>query len=71
MTRVCQLIGIDEAPSMTYARHSYQTNLAHQKVPGTYIDQQVGHTDRSVTDSYIGLYSPADRFTYNSLLLKL
>ncbi|HPE39559.1 MAG TPA: site-specific integrase [Bacteroidales bacterium] len=71
MARVCQLIGIDEAPSMTYARHSYQTNLAHQKVPGTYIDQQVGHTDRSVTDSYIGLYSPADRFTYNSLLLKL
>ncbi len=69
MARVCQRIGIDETPSMTYARHSYQTNLAHQKVPGTYIDQQVGHTDRSVTDSYIGLYSTEDRVKYNSLLL--
>jgi integrase len=70
MERVCKKLDIDGRPSMTYARHSYQTNLAHQKVPGTYIDQQVGHTDRSVTDSYIGLYSTEDRFAYNSLLIK-
>lgn len=69
MERVCKKLDIDGRPSMTYARHSYQTNLAHQKVPGTYIDQQVGHTDRTITDTYIGLYSTEDRFEYNSLLI--
>lgn len=71
MEKICKLIGIDETPTMTYSRHSYQTNLAHQKVPGTFIDQQVGHTDRSITDTYIGLYSTEDRFNYNNLLLNI
>lgn len=62
-------MGIDETLSMTSARHSYQTNLAHLKAPGTYIDQQVGHSNRSIADTYIGLYSTEDRFMYNYLLI--
>jgi len=67
--KVCESVGIEERVTMTWARHSYQTNLAHKKVPESYIDQAVGHADETVTDSYIGLYSIEDRFRYNSLLL--
>ena len=70
LRKVCTQVGVEEQVSMTWARHSYQTNLAHKKVPDTYIDQAVGHADQSVTDGYIGLYSIEDRFRYNSLLLE-
>lgn len=69
LKQVCKAVEISENVTMTWARHSYQTNLAHKKVPESYIDQAVGHADETVTDSYIGLYSTEDRFRYNSLLL--
>lgn len=70
LKKVCVAVGIEDHVTMTWARHSYQTNLAHKKVPESYIDQAVGHADSSVTDGYIGLYSTEDRFRYNSLLLE-
>lgn len=69
LEKVCENVGIEERVTMTWARHSYQTNLAHKKVPESYIDQAVGHSDKTVTEGYIGLYSTEDRFRYNSLLL--
>ena len=70
LRKVCAELGMDVSVSMTWARHSFQTNLAHKKVPESYIDQAVGHTDVSITDGYIGMYSTEDRFRYNSLLLE-
>ena len=69
LEKVCDDVGIERI-SMTWARHSFQTNLSHKTVPVSYIDQAVGHTDDTVTDGYIGMYSTEDRFRYNSLLLE-
>lgn len=33
LKKVCEAVGIDARVTMTWARHSYQTNLAHKKVP--------------------------------------
>lgn len=50
------------------ARHSYGTILAHNRVPESYIGFALGHSSKSVTDSYIEEYSVEDRLQYNSLL---
>jgi integrase len=50
------------------ARHSYRTILAHKRVPESYIGFALGHSRKSVTDSYIEEYSVDDRRQYNGLL---
>jgi site-specific recombinase XerD len=50
------------------ARHSYGTILAHNRVPESYIGFALGHSRKSVTDSYIEEYSVDDRKQYNGLL---
>ena len=50
------------------ARHSYGTILAHKRVPESYIGFALGHSRKSVTDSYIEEYSVDDRKQYNGLL---
>lgn len=50
------------------ARHSYATILAHNRVPESYIGFSLGHSRKSVTESYIDAYSVEDRRSYNGLL---
>lgn len=50
------------------ARHSYGTILAHKRVPESYIGFALGHSQKSVTGSYIEEYSIEDRKQYNGLL---
>ena len=57
------------SPVITHAaRHSYGTILAHNRVPESYIGFALGHSNKSVTGSYIEGYSIEDRLQYNSLL---
>ena len=67
---VCKTQEIDANLSMTWARHSFNTNLAHKKVPESYISQAMGHSTESITSGYTGYYSTEDRFRYNFLLLE-
>jgi site-specific recombinase XerD len=50
------------------ARHSFGTILAHKRVPESYIGFALGHSKKSVTDSYIEEYTVEDRKQYNGLL---
>lgn len=59
---------LPENVSTYTARHSYGTILAHNRVPESYIGFALGHSRKSVTDSYIEEYSKEDRLQYNSLL---
>jgi integrase/recombinase XerD len=51
------------------ARHSYATILNQLGVPESYISQQLGHSNRNVTQGYFGEFDRELRFKYNSLLL--
>ncbi|VBB43496.1 conserved hypothetical protein [uncultured Paludibacter sp.] len=51
------------------ARHSYATILAKNRVPESYISEQLGHANRTVTQSYFDNYSKEERINYNSILL--
>lgn len=57
-----------EGISTYTARHSYATILAHNRVPESYIGFSLGHSRKSVTESYIEAYSIEDRRSYNGLL---
>lgn len=50
-------------------RHSYTTILAKLRTPESYIDQATGHSQKTVTQGYIGKYNKQERLTYNTLLL--
>lgn len=51
------------------ARHSYATILAKMRVPESYIAEQLGHANRTITQSYFGSYTKEERLQYNSMLL--
>ncbi|KAA6342134.1 Tyrosine recombinase XerC [termite gut metagenome] len=59
---------LSEDISTYTARHSYGTILAHNRVPESYIGFALGHSRKSVTDTYIEEYSVEDRKQYNRLL---
>lgn len=63
-------VGISKPISMTYARHSFATNLTHAGVSERYIPQAMGHSNKNVTGGYIAPFSPQKRVMFNSLLLK-
>lgn len=50
-------------------RHSYVTILERLNVPRIFIQNSLGHTSESVTDSYSKMAERELRFKYNSLLL--
>lgn len=66
----CKLIGINKPVSMTWARHSFATNLTLAGVSERYISQAMGHTTKSVTQGYIGLFPPDKRMKFNKMLLE-
>lgn len=66
---VCKSLGIPVNLSMTFARHSFNTNLTLAGVPELYISQSMGHSVRNVTEGYTSLFPPERRMRYNKLLL--
>ena len=72
--RLVKSMGCDLAPSGTWCRHSFATNLSHAGgVPKEYIQEAMGHSVMSgtVTDRYIQSYPIAQQMQFNSKLLKI
>lgn len=68
---VCKVLEMPQRPSMTWARHSFATNLTHAGVPERYISQAMGHsTSKNVTALYISEFPHEKMMQFNSLLLK-
>lgn len=67
--KICKVIGINENVSMTWARHSFASNLTFAGVPERYISEAMGHSVKNVTQGYIGLFSPEKRREFNEKLL--
>lgn len=68
---VCKLLEMPQRPSMTWARHSFATNLTHAGVPERYISQAMGHsTSKNVTALYISEFPHEKMMQFNSFLLK-
>ena len=68
---VCKLLEMPQRPSMTWARHSFATNLTHAGVPERYISQAMGHsTSKNVTALYISEFPHERMMQFNSFLLK-
>ena len=66
--------GWDVAPSGTWCRHSFATNLSHAGgVPKEYIQEAMGHSVMSgtITYRYIRSYPIDQQMEFNSRLLKL
>ncbi len=70
MKEICKAVGLEAEVTMTWARHSFKTNLMRKNVPAFYTEQAMGHVDNSVADNYTALCTPEMRMKYNSLLLE-
>lgn len=72
MKVIAPLVGIKEAPTSTYARHSFATNLSQQGVPLDYVSFAMGHSTGNrgqITKRYISPYPIYKQMEYNSKLL--
>lgn len=71
MAVVADLIGMEQKPSPTWARHSFATNLNNSgKVPYKYISDSMGHSSSGdITSNYIGAYPLNKMLEYNWYLL--
>ena len=71
MAKVAKLIGLEQTPPLTWARHSFATNLNNSGVvPYKYISDSMGHSGGSdITSNYIGAYPLTKMLEYNYYLL--
>lgn len=70
MRIVARYLGWSVAPSPTWCRHSFATNLALQGIPSRYISESMGHSLRKdVTAGYIAEYPPLRQMEFNARLL--
>ena len=71
MAKVAKLLGMEQLPSPTWARHSFATNLNNSgHVPYKYISDSMGHSSSGdITSNYIGAYPLEKMLEYNSYLL--
>ena len=71
MAIVAELIGMEQKPTSTWARHSFATNLNNSgKVPYKYISDSMGHSSSGdVTSNYIGAYPLKKMLEFNWYLL--
>lgn len=71
MAKVAGLLGMEQKPSATWARHSFATNLNNSgEVPYKYISDSMGHSGSSdITSNYIGAYPLEKMLEYNWYLL--
>ena len=58
MEIVAKLLGLEQLPTPTWARHSFATNLNNSgRVPYKYISDSMGHSSSGdITSNYIGTY---------------
>jgi integrase len=57
MKRIAQKLGIDEAISTYFARHSYSTIIRDSGASTEFIAEQLGHQSTKVTQSYLDSFS--------------
>lgn len=71
MAKVVELLGIEQRPSSTWARHSFATNLNNSgTVPYKYISDSMGYSGNGdITSNYIGAYPLDKMLEYNWYLL--
>ena len=71
MAKIADLLGMEQVPSPTWARHSFATNLNNSgMVPYKYISDSMGHSSSGdITANYIGAYPPETMLEYNWYLL--
>ena len=71
MAKVAKLLGMEQRPSPTWARHSFATNLNNSgRVPYKYISDSMGHSGSGdITSIYLGTYPLERMLEYNSYLL--
>ena len=49
MSKVAEILGMEQEPTSTWARHSFATNLNNSgKVPHKYISDSMGHSGRNL-----------------------
>ena len=72
MEIVSKLLGLEQLPTPTWARHSFATNLNNSgRVPYKYIVDSMGHSSSGdITSNYIGAYPLDKMLEYNAYLLK-
>ena len=72
MEIVAKLLGLEQFPTPTWARHSFATNLNNSgRVPYKYISDSMGHSSSGdITSNYIGTYPLEKMLKYNAYLLK-
>ena len=72
METVSKLLGLEQLPTPTWARHSFATNLNNSgRVPYKYISDSMGHSSSGdITSNYIGTYPLEKMLEYNAYLLK-
>ena len=71
MGKIAELLGMEQKPSPTWARHSFATNLNNSgMVPYKYISDSMGHSGGGdITSNYIGAYPLEKMLQYNKYLL--
>lgn len=71
MEKVAELLGMEQRPSATWARHSFATNLNNSgMVPYKYISDSMGHSGSGdITANYIGAYPLETMLEYNWYML--
>lgn len=71
MEKLFKAKGWQEAPSGTWCRHSFATNLTHAGIPHDYISESMAHSQSSkdVTSLYIAKYPLETQLKYNARLL--
>ena len=71
MEIVAKLLGLEQLPTPTWARHSFATNLNNSgRVPYKYISDSMGHSSSGdITSNYIGTYPLEKMLEYNAYLL--
>lgn len=71
MAKIAELLGMEQRPSPTWARHSFATNLNNSgHVPYKYISDSMGHSSNGdITSNYIGAYPLKKMLEYNAYLL--
>lgn len=69
MKSVARALELDAAPTPTWCRHSFATNLTQRGVPRDYISQSMAHSLGDTTANYIDRYSLQQMTAFNRRLL--
>lgn len=71
MAKVAKVLGLEQSPTPTWARHSFATNLNNTGVvPYKYISDSMGHSSGGdIASNYIGAYPLEKMLEYNHYLL--